>query len=229
MSLPPLAPPRQGRPVLAFFDLDETLLTVNSGRLWVRWDRSQGRVGWWEQLRMLLWLIQYRAGVLNIEGVIARLSERTRGVHARAMRLEAQRWYEALVRPTLSAQAVARVEAHRAAGHTLVMLTGNTQFGAGPVAKELGFEHLLSTELEVEGGALTGRVVPPICFGDGKVVKARRLADALGAQLDEAWFYTDSFTDLPMLEVVGQPVAANPDPRLRRVAQTRGWPTLRFS
>jgi phosphoserine phosphatase len=75
---------------------------------------------------------------------------------------------------------------------------------------------------------LTGQVVPPVCYGTGKVVWAERFAEEHGVDLSASYFYTDSITDLPLLERVAHPVAVNPDPRLRRLAQKRGWPVETF-
>jgi len=84
-------------------------------------------------------------------------------------------------------------------------------------------------QYEVNDGRLTGEVIKPLCYGEGKVHYAEVLAAADGIDLDGSWFYTDSFTDLPMLERVGNPRIVNPDPRLRRLARQRDWPILDWS
>ena len=92
------------------------------------------------------------------------------------------------------------------------------------------FANLAEGQLLVVGGdgKLTGKVEHPLCFGHGKLVRARRLAEELGFKLEEAVFYTDSITDLPLLEAVGERVCVNPDPRLRRLARARGWKIERW-
>ena len=77
---------------------------------------------------------------------------------------------------------------------------------------------------EVRDGRFTGRAAGPLCFGEGKLTHARQLSDALGERLEDAWFYTDSSSDLAVMDLVGHPVAVHPDPRLRRLAKKRGWP-----
>jgi phosphoserine phosphatase len=77
-------------------------------------------------------------------------------------------------------------------------------------------------------GAFTGRLVEPLCYGVGKLARARELAARVGFDLDEATFYSDSYTDLPLLEAVRTPVAVNPDPRLARLARRRGWRVERW-
>jgi phosphoserine phosphatase len=84
--------------------------------------------------------------------------------------------------------------------------------------------HYLYTRLEVEHGRFTGRVVDPICFEEGKIFCLEQLVDEKGIDLAKSWFYTDSVTDLPLLDLVGHPVAVNPDPFLYRTARRRCWP-----
>jgi len=122
----------------------------------------------------------------------------------------------------------ATVAAHRRAGHLLVILTSATRYLAEPVAADLGIEHLLVTQLLVRDGRFTGEAVRPLCYGEGKTYWAERFAAAQGVDLGRSYFYTDSITDLPVLERVGEPRIVNPDPRLRRVAGRRGWPVLQL-
>ena len=97
-----------------------------------------------------------------------------------------------------------------------------------PLAELLGVPDLLCTELEVVDGRLTGRHIAPACAGAGKVVYAERYAAEHGVDLGRSYFYTDSYSDLPMLERVGCPRVVNPDPRLRRRARARGWEIERW-
>ncbi len=93
------------------------------------------------------------------------------------------------------------------------------------VAEELGLDDVLCNRFEVDdSGAHTGRPVGTLCFGAGKLGYAEAYARDRGVSLADCWFYTDSFSDLPVLERVGHPVVVNPDPRLRREAERRGWP-----
>ncbi len=86
---------------------------------------------------------------------------------------------------------------------------------------------MLYTRLEVEDGCFTGRVVEPICFEEGKIYWLQQLVEEQGIDLAKSWFYTDSITDISLMDIVGHPVAANPDPLLYRVAVRRRWP-IRF-
>ena len=123
----------------------------------------------------------------------------------------------------------ARVAAHRRAGHVVALLTSATRYLAEPLGADLGIDHLLVTQLVVREGRFTGEVVQPVCYGRGKVYWAERFAAEHGVDLDQSYFYTDSITDLPVLDRVGHPRVVHPDPRLRRLAQQRGWQVLRPS
>jgi phosphoserine phosphatase len=97
------------------------------------------------------------------------------------------------------------------------------------LARVLGMDGGIGTRYEVDAeGALTGRIVEPFVYGDGKVAAMQRFADQHQIDLPESWAYSDSASDLPMLSVVGNPVAVNPDPELARIAAQEGWRIMRF-
>ena len=108
-------------------------------------------------------------------------------------------------------------------------MTGATPYAARPLAEELGIDHVVCTTLEVDaGGRFTGKPNKPLCYGRGKIELARRIAAETDVSLEEGCFYSDSITDLPLLEHVAEPVAVNPDARLRRIARQRGWRVERW-
>src|SRR5262249_51808803 len=97
-------------------------------------------------------------------------------------------------------------------------------YASRPLARRLEIEHLVSSVYELDSEQrFTGKPSLPLCLGDGKVTRAEQLAKQCGFHLRDAVFYTDSVSDLPLLSRVGEPVAVNPDPRLRRIAERRGW------
>jgi HAD superfamily hydrolase (TIGR01490 family) len=131
------------------------------------------------------------------------------------------------VRPNVYPQMAALVDEHRRAGHLTVIVTSASRYLAAPLATELGIRHFLATELVVRDGVFTGEAVRPLCYGAGKVHWVRELAAREGVDLARSYFYTDSITDLPLLEAVGHPRVVHPDPPLRRLSRRRGWPVLR--
>jgi putative phosphoserine phosphatase/1-acylglycerol-3-phosphate O-acyltransferase len=111
----------------------------------------------------------------------------------------------------------------------VAILSAATQYVVEPVARAVGIEDVLCTRLEVKNGLFTGKVIEPACYGPGKVHYARQYAAQHGAELSDAYFYSDSDVDLPLLELVGHPVAVNPDKKLTAVARQRGWPIEDFA
>lgn len=212
---------------IAFFDLDKTLLAVNSGTLWVRREVALGHISKRQALRAVVWLAQYQLGLANAEEMVEEAVSYAAGTPAAELRTRTARFYEEEVRTTFRPGALEALRAHRASGDRCVLLTSSTNYLAELAAAELGLDGVLCNRLEVDAQGLhTGRVEGRVCFGAGKLVHARAEADQQGVGLGLCAFYTDSFSDLPVLEVVGRPVAVNPDLRLRRLAQKRRWRTV---
>ena len=130
------------------------------------------------------------------------------------------------VEPTIYPGAKALVEADRRAGFTLVLVTGELDFALGPLVRYFGFDAVISNSLIWRNGVATGEVVEPLVAEREKVEAMRRLANKHGTDLGQAKAYSDSFSDSPMLESVGNPAAVHPDRRLKRLALDRGWPIL---
>jgi HAD superfamily hydrolase (TIGR01490 family) len=211
----------------ALFDMDKTLIAKHSSELYVRFQRDIGEASWRDSLRLSTWLLQYSLGLLDATGVAQRIIGGYRGQAEADLIAKCERWYPDYVRPHLSSAGAAVVRACQAAGDFTAIVTASTRYASAPLARELGIEGIVATEVEVDGaGMLTGGVVWPLCYAEGKVVRAERALSARGLALAEASFYTDSITDLALLEAVAEPHVVNPDPRLRREAVRRGWPIL---
>ena len=207
----------------AFFDMDNTLLRVETGMSWVRFLRGRGELPAQMLAKAVYWSALYRLALLDMETVFTRLVEDLRGDSEADMIAKCELWYRRDIEPEIAPAARVAVELPRRAGHLVVLATGSTQYAAGPVARGVGIDHVLSSVLEVEGGAFTGRA-RALCFGHHKVSLAEAWARAHGVDLARSYVYSDSYNDRPMLERGGTAVAINPDARLRRLARRRGWP-----
>jgi HAD superfamily hydrolase (TIGR01490 family) len=207
----------------AFFDIDHTVLEVNSGTRWIGYQWKHDRMSLVELLRALWWSVQYRFGLLDFEAMATRVIAQYRDQEIAPMEREVERWFRDEIAATICTEARERIEAHRQAGHVLALLTSATRFLSAPLGRALHIEHVLCTEVGEEGGRFTGTHLHPACYGAGKVVRAEAFAANHGIDLQRSFFYSDSYSDLPMLERVGEPRVVNPDPRLRRLAQRRGW------
>ncbi|HEX8115026.1 MAG TPA: HAD family hydrolase [Kofleriaceae bacterium] len=219
---------RPSRQAAAFFDMDNTLLRVDSGMSWVRFLYRRGELPPRMVAKALYWQALYKLAVLDMDAVFTRLVEDLRGDSEAEMIAKCAIWYRDHVAPEVAPAARVAIEHHRRAGHVIVLATGSTQYAARPVAHALGIEHVLSSVLEVEGGVFTGRPAA-FCFGHHKVALAERWADRHDIDLAASYFDSDSYNALPMLERVGTAIAVNPDARLRRHARRRGWATPRWA
>jgi HAD superfamily hydrolase (TIGR01490 family) len=208
---------------IAFFDLDLTVFSVNSASLWMKRERRLGHLKRRQLARGVAWLGAYQLGFARMAGLIHDAVATLKGTEEAAIAARTAAFWEEEVRPTIRPGARAALERHRDQGDVVAFLTGSSPYLSRLAAAELGVEHILCTSFAVADGRFTGEAVSPLCYGPGKVDHARRLATHLGGALRDAFFYTDSYSDLPGLLAVGTPVAVHPDPRLRRHARKAGW------
>ncbi len=207
----------------AFFDMDRTLLRVDSGMSWTRFLYKRGELPATMVAKAVYWSTLYKLAMLDMETVFERLALTLAGDRETDMIAKCEVWYRDHVAPHVAPAARVAVEHHRRLGHTVVLATGSTIYAARPVAKGVAIDHVLASELEVDAsGAFTGRA-SAYCFGEHKVALARAWAAREGVNLAASYFYSDSYNDLPMLSAVGTAIAVNPDARLGRHARRRGW------
>ena len=212
----------------AFFDMDNTVLRVESGMSWVRFLYGRGELSPKMVAKAIYWQALYKLALLDMDAVFTKLTEGLRGDLEADMLAKCEVWYRDHVAPEIAPAARVAIEHHRQAGHLLVLATGSTQYAAGPVARGVGIEHVLSSQLEVTDGVFTGRPAA-FCFGHHKVKLAEAWAARHDVDLAASYFYSDSYNDLPMLERVGTAVAVNADARLKRHARRRGWAAPRWA
>ncbi|HXD42360.1 MAG TPA: HAD family hydrolase [Ramlibacter sp.] len=215
---------------LALFDLDHTLLPIDSDYAWGVFTQD---IGWCDPVlfkeRNDEFFEHYKAGTLDIRDYVRFATEaiRLRGpVEAEAAHT---RFMQTVIGPAIRSEALELVRRHRAAGEQLVIVTATNEFVTRPIARAFGIEELIAVELERgPDGWITGEVAGIPSAREGKVKRVAQwlAARQLGWADVEATFYTDSTNDLALLEAVDHPVATNPDVRLRAIAAERGWRIL---
>jgi len=216
---------------LALFDLDHTLLTGDTDVLWCEFlmargvlDRSAFESRNAEMER------RYREGSVSAAEFsgffVATLAGRTREGWA-GLR---QAFLREVIVPRIPPQAVALVRSHQAAGDLVVMTTATNRFLTELTAEHLGIAHLIATECEEDASGFTGRTHGTLNMREGKVARLHAWLAQRGQALPDwhSMFYSDSRNDLPLLEVVREAVAVDPDPHLAAVAAERGWQVLRL-
>ncbi|HTM45883.1 MAG TPA: HAD family hydrolase [Polyangiaceae bacterium] len=207
----------------ALFDMDRTLVREHTARLYTRYQADLGELSLWHRLRNSFWLLQYTVGVVNAEHVAALALQDVAGKTESWMRQRCEHWFTHNIEPHITQAARDAVAAHQRMGDLCCIVTAATRYVAEPVARAFNIDHIVCTEIEQEEQAFTGRFIPPMAYGPGKVLKMQEFARQFEFELREATFYSDSITDLPLFECVGIPVAINPDQRLSRLAKRRGW------
>lgn len=214
------------RDTAAFFDLDRTIIGVNSAILWAKHERKRGFISRRQLARSLMWSLLYHLSLVDMERAYQEAVSHYRGSCPQEMEALTRTWFHQEVVPHTRPGALEAIAWHKQQGHPLVLLTSSTSFEASIATEHWGFDAWIANEFPVENGRISGSFRPPLVYGPGKVHHAQIYAKENGISLENSYFYSDSYSDLPMLEAVGSPRIVSPDPRLRRTATRRAWPIL---
>jgi len=215
-----------GMTTLVLLDLDRTILTCNSAREWIVREWKQGHISTWQLVQTIGWLSVYHWGKSDVSTFLRNASQWMEGSKEVDLQERTHNFWMDSIRHQIRPSVYDVLEQHRSQGHVLALLTASSNYLSDLVAVELGIPHVLSNRMEVVDTRLTGRMIEPLCFGAGKALHAERLGQQLGINWREGYFYTDSYSDLPVLEVVAHPKVVCPDQRLEREAHKRGWDIL---
>lgn len=213
---------------LAIFDLDNTLLAGDSDHSWGEFLVQKQLVDG-EEYRLAndQFYQDYQAGTLDMSAylrfslaVLTRYSlDELALLHAEFMRN--------YIEPMIQTKALALLDKHRAQGDYLLIITATNSFVTRPIATRLGVDDILATEPEIVAERYTGKSIGTFCFQDGKVTRLHEwLKNHPEHLLDGAYFYSDSINDLPLLQLVSNPVAVDPDKRLDAIAKEKGWTVM---
>ena len=217
-------------PRLALFDLDHTLLPIDSD---YEWGEFTQRIGWTDPVefgrRNAEFYAHYQAGTLDVHDYVRFATEalRQRG-HSEAEAAHA-RFLQEVIAPAVRPEALALLRQHQEAGDEVLIITATNEFVTASIARLLGVETLIAVQLERGAdGWFTGEIHGTPSMRGGKVTRMEQWMVARGWTWESvhSTFYSDSMNDLPLLERVNVPVATNPDARLRALATERGWRVL---
>jgi HAD superfamily hydrolase (TIGR01490 family) len=216
---------------LALFDLDHTLIPIDSDHAWGQFTI---RIGWRDAEAHTrandAFYEQYKSGTLDIQEYIrfsvAPLAEHGVATSDAALR----RFMDEVIRPAMRPQAIELVRRHQAAGDQVLIVTATNEFVTRPIAAAFGVPDLIAIDLERDAqGNPTGAIRGTPSFREGKVARVEQWLAERGldwSRVEHSTFYSDSINDLPLLERVHEPVATNPDARLTAIAAQRGWRIL---
>jgi HAD superfamily hydrolase (TIGR01490 family) len=220
-----------GHPTAAFFDLDKTILARSSTLAFSRSFYEGGLINRRTVVRSAYAQFVYLLGGADhdqMEKLRSHLSRLVANWDVSVVKDIVADTLHNVVAPLVYAEAVTLINEHRSAGREVVIVSTSGQEVVEPIGRMLGADLVIATRMAVADGRYTGEITF-YSYGDNKVSAVRELAQSRNYDLSRSYAYSDSITDLPLLEVVGHPYAVNPDRALRRTAARRGWPVLRFS
>ena len=215
----------------AFFDLDKTIISKSSTLAFGPSFYRNGLLSRTDVIRGSLAQLRFRVSGANhrrMEKVREHVSQTCQGWPADRVLEIVTRNLERLILPYVYAEARALLSEHHGAGQDVIIVSTSGQEVVAPIGARLGARSVIATRMRIADGHYTGEV-EFYAYGEAKAAQVRELAGARGYSLPHCYAYSDSVTDLPMLELVGHPRVVNPDRALRRIAAERGWPVLSFS
>lgn len=218
------------RKIAAFFDLDKTIIATSSAFAYGKEFMAHGLITRQEALDLYLTKAQYMfVGQSSEKMDVTRdaLAQMVAGWPVdEVIRITAESMHT-VVTPAIYSEARELIEQHKAQGHEVVIISASAEILVKPIAQELGIDTVVATGMEVVDGKLTGTITRYL-KGDAKAEAAVEFAKTRGYDLAESFAYSDSATDIPMLEAVGNPVAVNPDRALKKHAIANGWDIKTF-
>jgi len=218
-------------PSAAFFDLDKTILAKSSSFAFARPFYKEGLIGRSDVVRSAYAQFVFLASGADhdqMETMREYMSKLVTGWNVDKVKAIVGETLDDIVDPMVFQEAVDLIDEHKAAGREVIIISSSGTDIVEPIGERLGVDLAIGTQVAIEAGAYTGEILF-YAYGEGKAEAMRSLAQERGYDLGACYAYSDSQTDLPMLEAVGQPVAVNPDAELRKVAVERGWPIVDFA
>jgi len=212
---------------LAIFDLDETLIAEDSDHAWGVYVAEHGLVDPEEhQRRNDEFYAQYKAGQLDIDAYLEFACSVLAAHPMDLLHEHRARFIAERIRPLMLSAGQALVDEHKSSGDTVLIITSTIEFVTRPIADLFGIETLIAPTPEIVDNRYTGQMTGVPSFGPGKVTRLQAWLDETGESMVGAYFYSDSHNDLPLLRLVDNPVAVDPDPVLRKEAEAHPWQIL---
>ena len=213
----------KGENYIAFFDLDDTLIRANSGKLLVRVAYQKGMLSLPELIRALWLSFLYKFGLMNSDKIIGGMLKWLTGVPEKIISNLSSEVFEKHIQHAIPEEARGEIKMHKDKNAAVVILSSALSPVCQAVAGHLEMDDVICTQLETDGGKFTGQPSGKLCFGDEKLTRLRKYCEINNSTPESAWYYADAITDLPVLGVVGVPICVNPEKKLLKVARKKGW------
>lgn len=218
-----------GKTTAAFFDLDGTIIATHSVKDIFMERLSAGQVQTEEIVDMASMMFRYLFKTQDFADSLSASVKNMQGIDEGEFIELAEKVCRDRLMPQVFPEVKAILKAHKAKGHTLVVISSASRYQVEPLARELGIDNIICTELEVKNGLFTGLLDGMPCYGPAKLSMASAFSKGRRVSLKKSYFYSNGSEDIPLLEAVGNPVVIGPDSTLKKTAKAEGWPVHEFN
>jgi HAD superfamily hydrolase (TIGR01490 family) len=208
---------------IAFFDLDRTMISLNSGSTLVKMARDKGLMTPLDIIKAIIQVIRYRLRLRKPKRIISDIGKWLKGMSVESFSVLAMDTVNKYLIGSIYPDVYREIDLHKSNNAELAILSSSIEQICKPIATHLGFDMTICTEMESNDGILTGLPSGAYCYGEEKRNRIITFCNTFNYDPASAYYYGDSISDLPALDYVGNPVCVNPDKDLRRVAHLRGW------
>lgn len=208
---------------IAVFDIDDTILRVNSTKIVALAAYKSGMMRTRDLLSGVLQIYLYKYKLRDSLKIIDTLGDWTSGIKAETITNLVDSIFESKIIGTIRPEIIEEIKYHKNRNAEIVILSSAISQICDPIAEHLGVDRVLCSEIEIKDGVLTGKAKGKFCFGKEKLIRLEEFCISNNYSLKEAWYYADSIDDTHVLEKVGHPVCVTPDKRLQKVANKRKW------
>jgi HAD superfamily hydrolase (TIGR01490 family) len=217
-----------GKNYIAFFDIDRTITKAISGNALARVAFKKGLMTRSALVHGIYLAVVYKLNLKDPLEIIDHMVTWTKGIPEKTIVDLCSEVFRDVLLPSVYAEARSEIKTHKDNNAKVVILSSALMPVCQEMAKNLGMDDIICSDLEVKNGYLTGRPRGHLCFGEEKMHRLKEYCEINNSKRSDAWYYGDSISDLPALSVVGNPVCVNPDLSLKRTAHKRGWKILRW-
>jgi HAD superfamily hydrolase (TIGR01490 family) len=213
----------KGKSYIAFFDLDDTLIRANSGKLLVRGAYEKGMMSLPDLINAIWMSFLYKFRLMNSEKIIAGMLKWLAGVPEKRVIDLSSEVFEKYMLHAIPEEARREIRMHKDKNAAVVILSSALYPVCQVVADHLEVDDVICTHIETDDGRCTGHTAGKFCFGNEKVSRLKEYCEKNNSKVEQAWYYGDSFSDFPVLQIVGNPVCVNPDKKLQKAANKNSW------
>jgi len=208
---------------IAFFDIDNTIISATSGKVMAANGYRKGLISNLNLIEGIILSLLYRFKLMKSENVIKLMARWLKGISEKEIMDFSTRLFEEHLKDKIREKARSEIDFHNKNGGFTVILSATTRYLSKLIKQHLDMDDIICSELEVIDGYYSGLPLGNYCYGEEKLIQAEKFCEKHGYDIKDAYYYGDSASDIPVLEVVGHPMCVTPDKKLEKVAVERGW------